>query len=307
MIPFHFIVPAFLLVIAAEWALSRKHQPETYNWKDLRTNIMVGIGGAVFSSLLKRAIEIWLFFGVFEACSSWRQHWLGYDSLGWAWWIWILAILGDDFNFYWHHRFSHEIRILWAAHVVHHSSRFFNYSTGLRNGWTALLYKHFWWVWMPALGFEPAMVTAALIINAIYQFSLHTKHIRRFWLPEAIFVSPMLHEVHHASNVRYLDKNYAGIFVFWDKLFGTFQKNESEKEAIVYGISDDLQNRNAVYLHLHEPFKIWQDLKQANSLSEAWRYVFGRPGWAPNGASRTSKARQAALYEQNPAPYDALP
>lgn len=288
MIPFHIIAPAFLLVIAVEIGISRFNKREVYDWKDLGVNVLVGIGGAIFSSLLKRAIEIGLFFSVFNWLSPWRQAWLGYDSLGWGVWVWVLAIIGDDFTFYWHHRWSHEIRILWAGHVVHHSSRFFNYSTGLRNGWTVLLYKHFWWIWMPAIGFEPAMVTAALVINSVYQFSLHTQHIRR-WLPDIIFITPALHEIHHASNVRYLDKNYAGMLIIWDRLFGTFQRNESEIEKPVFGVPGHPTSHNPLYLHLYLPLKILQDLKGAKTWRARFLYVFGRPDWsAGNGAESRS-------------------
>ncbi len=286
-----------LAIVVEFWLSSKKHQ-EVYDWKDLRANVAIGIGGALFSSLLKRTIEFGLFLAVFEWGAPVRQEILGYYSLGWGWWVWILAIIGDDFTFYWHHRWSHEIRILWAAHVVHHSSTFFNFSTGLRNGWAVLLYKHFWWLWMPALGFEPAMVITALFINSIYQFTLHTRNIRRFWLPGTVFVTPWFHEVHHASNVQYLDKNYAGIFILWDRIFGTFQKQEPSWGKPVYGVLDDPHSVNPVYLHLHEFVKIARDVKRAVHWKEALKYVFGRPGWSADGSTHTAKALQEEFYQQ---------
>lgn len=292
MSPFILIVPAFAIIVFSEFALSRKRKDGTYDGKDLIANFFIGIGGLILGVVSKKALEIGLFFFVFQLFTPLRLEWLGYESLGWAWWVWILAILGDDFTFYWHHRWSHKIRILWAAHVVHHSSRYFNFSIGLRNGWAVMLYKHFWWLWMPALGFEPGMITLALIFNALYQFLQHTQHVRSYGLPASIFVTPGLHEIHHASNIRYLDKNYGGILIIWDRIFGTYQRYEPEVEKVEFGVLNDPASNNPFFLHVHEFLRIFRDLRRSKTLKEVFFQLFGQPGWSSDGSTKTANELQ---------------
>jgi sterol desaturase/sphingolipid hydroxylase (fatty acid hydroxylase superfamily) len=158
-------------------------------------------------------------------------------GLGWHWWVWILILFADDFTFYWHHRLSHEIRVLWAAHVNHHSSTTMNLATALRQSWAEQLYKYFWWLWLPVVGFPPLMILMMMSISLIYQYWVHTELIRKMpkWF-EFLFNTPSHHRVHHASNVRYLDQNHAGILIIWDRLFGTFAE-ERDDEKPVYGIT----------------------------------------------------------------------
>ncbi len=275
--PWHYYVaPVFIAIILLDILRSRLQNKSMYDWKDLMTNIAIGVIGFGIANLIKRLLEFIFFIFIFDWSLPIRKQWLGYESLGWHWGIWILAYIGDDFTYYWHHRWSHRIRILWAAHVVHHSSSFFNFSTGLRNGWVVLLYKHFWWIWMPLAGFEPLMVTTVLIINALYQFAMHVQYNGRFIFPETLFISPALHQVHHARNASYIDKNYGGTFSVWDRLFGTFQAYDIQPE---FGITKKVKSHNPFYLHIHEFLDLARDVRQAGSLREALKYIFGTPGW----------------------------
>ena len=138
------------------------------------------------------------------------------------WWVWVLLFFADDFSYYWFHRISHESRFFWASHVVHHSSTHYNLSTALRQTWVPMTYLPFW-LWMPAVGFEPWMVLLAQAWSLIYQFWIHTERITRLPRPlEWVLNTPSHHRVHHGSNEVYLDKNYGGILIIWDRLFGTY-------------------------------------------------------------------------------------
>jgi len=189
---------------------------------------------------------------------------------------WVMAIVLWDFVYYWHHRFEHEVRLLWAAHVNHHSSRAYNLSTALRQPWTPwiglLLYPP-----LALLGVRPEQILIAEGINLVYQFWVHTEAVDRLPAPlEWIFNTPSHHRVHHGKNPRYLDKNYGGILILWDRLFGTF---ELETEKVEYGITKDLTSYNPLVIAFHEYAAIARDLRKARSVREAFGYVWRRPGW----------------------------
>lgn len=275
---YYLIAPALISIILIDIIRSFVKKDGIYEWKDLTTNIVIGVIGFILATLIKRALEFIFFIFLFKITLQFRQSWLGYESLGWHWWIWTLALLGDDFTYYWHHRWSHRIRILWAAHVVHHSSKFFNFSTGLRNGWAVLLYKHIWWIWMPVVGFEPVMITSVLIINSLYQFAMHVQYNGRFFLPDLLFITPQLHQVHHARDAQYIDKNYGGVLILWDRLFGTFQRYDTPPE---FGITKDIHSNNPFYLHAYEFIVLAKDIRASKNFREVFLHIFGAPGWQP--------------------------
>ena len=167
----------------------------------------------------------------------------------------------DDFSFYWFHRFSHQIRFLWASHKVHHSSEKFTFISGLRVPWTSDLTGNFlFWAWMPLIGFEPYMVIFMKSANVLYQFWMHTETIKKLpkWF-EAVFNTPSHHRVHHGSNVEYLDKNHAGTLIIWDKLFGTYQEEIFKPK---YGLTEDIKSFNPFVIAFHEWKNIFRDLKK---------------------------------------------
>lgn len=283
--PVAYAIPFFLLLIAIELYVNWKEQRNLYNSGEALSSIGMGLGSLVVNILMKAlafAFYTWLFqFRLFD--------------IGWHWWSWVLILFADDFTFYWHHRLSHEIRILWAAHVQHHSSQSLNLATALRQSWTELLYKYVWWFWLPLVGFEPLMILMMMSISLIYQFWPHTEIIRKFpkWF-EFIFNTPSHHRVHHASNARYLDQNHAGILIIWDRLFGTFSE-ENENDKPVYGLTKNIHSLNPLVIVSHEYKSIWQDVKRAPSWADKIRYIFMPPGWSHDGPDLRAKTLRKAI------------
>jgi sterol desaturase/sphingolipid hydroxylase (fatty acid hydroxylase superfamily) len=191
------------------------------------------------------------------------------------------AMVAWDFLYYWDHRWMHEVRLLWGNHVTHHSGRRYNLSTALRQPWSGILT---FWVFLPMPLFGiPAKATAkAGQLNLLYQYWIHTEAIGR--LPrrlEAVLNTPSHHRVHHGANTEYLDRNYGGILIIWDKLFGTF---EPEVRRVRYGLTKNIATYNPIRIAYHEMANIARDVASADSWRHRLRYVFGRPGWRPVGS-----------------------
>lgn len=186
----------------------------------------------------------------------------------------IICVVLADFLYYWKHRFEHEIRILWAAHSVHHSSQEFNLSTSLRLPWLTPFYAWIAYVPLAFLGFPPLMVISGTTIVLGYQFLIHTQTIGKLGVLEKILNTPSHHRVHHGSNMPYLDKNYGGIFIIWDKLFGSFAE---EKIPVVYGITKPIHTTNPVRVNSIEVEHLVKDVMNASKLKEACSVLFGRP------------------------------
>ncbi|WP_020528395.1 sterol desaturase family protein [Flexithrix dorotheae] len=287
-----YIYPFLILTLVSEFIFAR----ENYILKETLSSFAIAIGATIVASFTKIAALV-VFTFVFEATKEFRLELLGYESLGWAWYIWILAIIGDDFNFYWHHRFSHTIRLLWAAHIPHHNSETFNFSVALRNGWFITLYKPIYWLWMPLIGFEPVMVATALIINAIFQFFLHTQLMPSLGWFGKIINNPYIHQAHHACNIEYLDKNHGGIFIIWDRIFGTYQDLIKGVKPI-YGVLKPPQSFNPIKANTHEFENIWRDVKSTKSFKNKLKYIFYPPGWSPDKSTKTAKEMQRDLVAQ---------
>lgn len=212
--PVAYAIPFFVLSILAEWYVAYREHHDWYNDpKDSIASIVMGIGSVVINFGMKA-----LAFAVYYALYQYRLF-----DLGGHWWVWVLLLFADDFTFYWHHRLSHEVRMLWAAHVNHHSSQKYNFTTALRQSWGEELYKYGWWIWLPLLGFHPLMIMTMQSISLVYQFLLHTQTVKKLGFLELFMNTPSHHRVHHGSNAAYLDRNHAAIFIIWDKLFGTYR------------------------------------------------------------------------------------
>lgn len=195
-----------------------------------------------------------------------------------TWWSWVLAILVADVSYYWMHRWEHEVRVLWSYHVVHHSSPEFNLSTAYRLAWTEGLVEWLFFVPMILVGFDPVQTLVAILVGLTYQTWIHTTKIGRLGPLEGILNTPAAHRVHHGSNDRYLDRNYGGILMIWDRMFGTYQ---AEEEAVNFGITRPLNSANPLVINFHEMVAIARDCLRARRLSDLAGYVFGRPGWRP--------------------------
>ncbi|MFN8277683.1 MAG: sterol desaturase family protein [Chitinophagales bacterium] len=285
--PVVYAIPVFLLLIGIELYINYREHRNLYNSGEAWSSIAMGLGSVAINVLMKG-----LAYGVFTILSNFRLF-----DLGWHWYTWVLIFIADDFTFYWHHRLSHEIRILWAAHVNHHSAQSMNLAIALRQSWAELIYKYIWWLWLPLMGFPPLMILMMISFSLIYQFWVHTELIHRFpsWM-EAIFNTPSHHRVHHASNIRYLDRNHAGILIIWDRLFGTFTE-EREDEHPAYGITKNIHTNNPFKIASHEFIDLWHDVKNAKGWNNKMKYLFMPPGWSPDGPDLRAKTLRAQLEQ----------
>ena len=225
--PVDFAVPFFILLIVAEMIIVRKKFAVRYEPRDTLTSLLFGLGSTVAGVLFAGAtiaIAVWLY-----------DHKVA--TIPYAWWIWPLCFVADDLAYYVFHRSAHRVRWFWASHVNHHSSQHYNLSTALRQTWTGFLSLSFMFrLPLILIGFPPPVLFFVGALNLIYQFWIHTEVIGRMprWF-EAVMNTPSHHRVHHAVNARYLDRNYAGVFIVWDKLFGTFTP-EDDRDQIRYGL-----------------------------------------------------------------------
>jgi sterol desaturase/sphingolipid hydroxylase (fatty acid hydroxylase superfamily) len=294
-----FILSVILEIVLACFAVAKAR----YEARDTATSLFMGLGRNVAGLLTA---------GVVAACTVWAYRHRAFTLPMTAAWAWVLIFFLEDLTYYWFHRLSHERRFWWAAHVNHHSSQHYNLSTALRQTWTGGI-SGTWALWLPLafLGFPPAMIAIQQSISLIYQFWIHTETIGKLPAPfEAVFNTPSHHRVHHARNPRYLDRNYAGVLIIWDRLFGTFEP-ERAGEPPRYGVVKNLGDFNLLRVAFHEWIGIGQDLLTARSAREALGYVFGPPGWSPDGSRDTSaelkrkwRQREAGLAVESVAASD---
>jgi len=191
---------------------------------------------------------------------------------------WALAILAADFTYYWMHRFEHEHRILWASHSVHHSSQDYNLSVSFRLSLVEGLFEWLFLIPMIMLGFNPFQAIVALILVAQYQHWLHTERIGKLGWLDRVFNTPSIHRVHHGSNKKYLDKNYGGILIIWDRLFGTYQ---AEEEKVIYGLTKNIHTNNPIKITFIEFVHILSDIKKCHNYRDGLKIVFGGLSWRP--------------------------
>jgi sterol desaturase/sphingolipid hydroxylase (fatty acid hydroxylase superfamily) len=269
----YYAIPFFVLLLIVE-AVSYRHVGEDmdlvgYELHDTRTSMTMGLGNVAINVGWKFVV-LATYAGLY-ALTPLRLS--PHD-----WWTWVLLFFADDFSYYWFHRVSHESRFFWASHVVHHSSEHYNLSTALRQTWVPMTYFPFW-LWLPLVGFAPWMVLLAQAWSLIYQFWIHTERIGR--MPrfyEAIFNTPSHHRVHHGSNDVYLDKNYGGILIVWDRLFGTFA---GEQERVRYGLTKNVHTFNPARVAFHEYLALADDVRRARGWRTRAALALKGPGWRP--------------------------
>ena len=194
--------------------------------------------------------------------------------------LWLMAILGFDFCYYWSHRCGHEISILWASHAVHHQSEDYNLSTALRQTSTGFLFSWIFYVPLFLLGMPFEVFVTANALDLIYQFWVHTRHIGKLGWLDRVLVTPSNHRVHHAQNEIYIDKNYGGILILWDRLFGTFQE-EQEHEPVVFGVRKPLANWNPFWANIQVYSYLWFDAVRTRRWKDKLGIWFRRTGWRP--------------------------
>ena len=279
----HLAIPGFLLLLLIEAIAAAWMQRDLFEWKDTAASLTMGIGNVV----------IGLFTKVLLFASYSFVHRFAIFDIGYQWWAWLALFFAEDFTYYVFHRASHECRFFWASHVVHHSSQRYNLGTALRQTWTGgISFSFVFWLWLPLIGFPPIMVMTMQAISLLYQFWIHTELIRRMGLLEAFFNTPSHHRVHHASNLRYLDRNHAGTLIIWDRLFGTFEP-ENEAEPLIYGLTKNIDTYNPFRIAFHEWMEMAHDVRSARNWNERWHYIFGRPGWKYECELSATSARAA--------------
>lgn len=263
-------VPVFFLLMGVELLYGVITRQRLYRLNDSISNLSCGIGQQVLGTwfkLLSGAMYIYIY-------ENWRLL-----TLPDTWYVWILLFLGVDFFYYWFHRLSHEINAIWATHIVHHQSEEYNLSVALRQSWFQTCFSSLFYIPLSLLGFSPPMMLTIIAFNTLYQFWIHTKAIRRLPAPlEFIFNTPSHHRVHHGSNPKYIDRNHAGTLIIWDRMFGTFQK---EEEEVVYGITTPLQNWNPVWANFHYWIDLFRLSARSKKLVDKINAFIRPPGWQP--------------------------
>ena len=271
MIPVELILlalsPVFIGFIGWEWYRSRQSVPAVYRWQDSLANAVLALlhqASDVLALLLLMPFFLWLY--------QWRLFTVELNVFSIA-----LAFLLQDFLYYWFHRASHHIRWLWASHVTHHSSRQMNFSTALRQ---SLMYplSGMWLFWTPMmlLGFVPAVVFAVVALNLAFQFFVHTQMVKKLGILEWLFNTPSHHRVHHACNADYIDKNFGGVLIIWDRLFGSFVE-EREAEPCRYGITDNFNSDNPLTITFYEWHNMLTEFKTADGAKRRFQILFGAP------------------------------
>jgi len=258
-------IPIFALLIAVEAWLTLREKRENFDRKDTWTNIFTG-----FLSVAWGAV-----FGLFTAYFYlWAYEIAPYKMPMNYWWAWLILLFADDFAYYWFHRVSHEVRFFWNFHVVHHSSNQYNLSVAVRQSWFSGVAHWIFYIPLALLGFPFWAFVTMHGLNLIYQFWIHTQRIKRLGFLELILNTPSHHRVHHGVNDKYLDKNYAGIFIIWDRMFGTFVK---ETETPRYGIIKPLNSYNMLWINTHGWAEMFAAIRQRKSFRDKVRCVFGNP------------------------------
>jgi sterol desaturase/sphingolipid hydroxylase (fatty acid hydroxylase superfamily) len=280
-----YAIPAFVLLLVVEavsFRVAAREDLKGYEAQDTRTSLSMGIGNVLINVGWK-AVVLVIFAGLYEL----TPLRIPTEAL----WAWALLFVLDDLAYYWFHRISHEVRVFWASHVVHHSSQYFNLSTALRQTWVPMTYFPFW-APLALLGFKPWMIFTQQAVSLMYQFWIHTERIEKLPRPiELVFNTPSHHRVHHGANDVYLDRNYGGILIIWDRLFATFQ---GEDERVRYGLTKNIATFNPARVAFHEYAAVWRDVRAADCWRDRFGYMFRGPAWQPGGKGRGA-ARPSAL------------
>jgi sterol desaturase/sphingolipid hydroxylase (fatty acid hydroxylase superfamily) len=287
--PVLYALPVFIVFMVLELASltwlddARRDDLVGYERRDSQASILMGLGSLVVNG----AVRVAALLGYSALFVLTPLRW---DTS--RWYTWLFAIVAVDLLYYLQHRAAHRVRLLWAAHQAHHSSRYFNFSTAVRQKWNP------WWeliVWipLPLLGIPPWLIFTAFSVNLIFQFFVHTERVGRLPAPiEFVFNTPSHHRVHHASDPDYLDKNYAGILIVWDRLFGSFVE---ETHRPTYGLTTNVATFNPFRLEYHEYAAILRDVRASHRWRDRLGYLFAPPGWRPGpDVSAAAPARSAA-------------
>lgn len=265
-------IPLFFILIGIELAYAIYKKLNYYRLNDSLANLSQGIGSQLVGIFLKTA-TFYSYLYIYE-------HWRFYTFPN-SIWTWLFLFIGVDFFYYWFHRLSHEVNALWAAHIVHHQSEEYNLTVALRQSWFQSGFAWIFYLPLAFAGFEPIMFLTVSAFNTLYQFWIHTRLIGNMGPLEWIINTPSHHRVHHGSNPKYIDKNHGGTLIVWDRLFGTFQK---EEEEVVYGITVPLASWNPVWANFHYWVELFRSARNAVHLKDKIYQFVMPPGWYPAGS-----------------------
>ena len=277
-----FAIPAFVILVAAEYFWLRKRRPDLgFGGKDGLTSMAMGLGMTV-SDIIMGSVSLGILFFFWQ---------FRFFNLGYSLPVIIIAFVIGDFKYYWKHRFFHRMRWWWMSHNVHHSSEHYNLTTALRQPWTNHIGAHaVMGIPMVLAGFHPLLIAFVGALNLLYQFWIHTELIDKMpkWF-EAVMNTPSHHRVHHGRNPQYLDSNYAGTFIIWDRLFGTFVP-EDKNDPVDYGLVTPMTTYNPIKVAFIELWSIIKDAAQPGiAPSQRFKYIFAPPGYSHDGSRKTSK------------------
>ena len=274
--PILFAVPVFLAMMAIEYAIERHQHQSVYRAADTVASLSLGLTSQLVGLFTRLAA-----LGIYTLV--W-QHWAIWPLPVSSPWVWLGALLAYDFCYYWLHRMGHEVQLLWAAHAVHHSSEEYNLSTALRQTGSGFLFGWVFYLPMAVVGVPPLVFVTVGLIDLLYQFWVHTRQIGKLGWFDRVFCSPSNHRVHHGQNDYCIDRNYGGILILWDRLFGSFVE-ERDGEPIVYGIRGALRSFNPLRANLQIYAGMAQDMRLAASWADKLRVLYKHPGWRPADAA----------------------
>ncbi len=284
-------VPFFFVLIAVELVADRVRGQRNFTLADSINSLSTG-ALSTSTGLLTKGVGLVTYALAFEHLALLRLP-------PQAWWVWLLAFVLYDFCYYWLHRLGHERNVLWAAHSVHHQSEEYNLTTALRQTSSGFIFSWLFYLPLALLGVPPLVFITVASLNLLYQFWVHTRHIPKLGWLEWVLITPSNHRVHHAQNPAYLDRNYGGVFILWDRLFGTF-KEEDPAEPVVFGVTTPLASWNPLWANLQFYALLWHDARRAGSLWDKLRIWFMPTGWRPaDVAARYPQAKQdLALFRK---------
>ncbi len=290
--PILYAIPVFLLTMVIEWCIGRWRGRDLYVMADAITSLQMGLLSQLAS----------VFMAVFTV-GMYAMMYAHYRLTSWpieSWWVWPLALLFYDFLYYWVHRCGHEINLMWAAHQVHHSSEYFNLSTALRQSSTTPLWSWPFYLPMAVIGIPPLVFVTVALIDLLYQYWVHTELIGKLGWFDRIFVSPSNHRVHHGQNDYCLDKNYGGILIVWDRLFGTFVE-ERDDEHIIYGVRKPLASFDPIWGNLNTYADLWRASRSPQNEHRNMRLWFA----APSSQSSATAPFDLARFQRFQSPASA--
>ena len=260
---FNTIIIGFALLAIVYDFLNKKNR----GYKEVRANILIGIGNIVLNATIFTFIFVLtLYFA--ENFAFWNIPMNAYS--------WVVVLLVADFSYYWMHRIEHKVRFLWALHSVHHSSQEFDLTTSLRLAWFEGFIEWIFFVPMILIGFDLVQVIVAISVVIAYQTWIHTEHIGKLGLFDQLFNTPSVHRVHHGSNPKYIDKNFGGILMIWDKIFKTYQ---AEEEKVIYGLMQNIKTSNPISINFYEWKEMFRDMSKSKSISKKIQWMLNPPGW----------------------------